>query len=175
MKVAIGFLAAFVCMVWSNTALLAQRDQLQQQVFVETIKHPFPTVWKAVHRLLDEMKLRIESEKKSNDNAEGLFKGNIRTEFYIFAQGEDTTYDVLERYGITPTIRGGQWISGRIQYKIILKEGKDESTEMKLTGDLSGFESFVTNAVHFWNSNGLLEKEFVARILKKVEEVAKEE
>jgi hypothetical protein len=33
----------------------------------------------------------------------------------------------------------------------------------------------VTNAVQFWNSNGVLEKELIARILKKVEQVAKEE
>jgi len=170
-------LCAFVALFFftAGNSAFAQREQLQQQIFTEKIPHDFPTVWKAVHKLLEEMKIQIESEKKSNENAENLYKGNIRTEYYVFAAGEDTTYDVLERYGVTPMVRGGVWLTGRIQYKIILKENADNTTDLKLTGDLSGYEGHVTNAVQFWNSNGILEKEFIARLLKKVEAVAKEE
>ncbi len=174
MKYALFVLAALLFFTVHNSAL-AQRDQLQQQIFTEKIPHDFPTVWKAVHKLLEELKIQIESEKKSNENAENLYRGNIRTEYYVFTSGEDTTYDVLERYGVTPTVRGGAWLTGRVQYKIILKENADNTTDMKLTAELSGYEGHVTNAVQFWNSNGTLEKELIARILKKVEQVAKEE
>lgn len=168
-------LCAFVALFFftAGNSAFAQREQLQQQIFTEKIPHSFPIVWRAVHKLLEEMKIQIESKKKSDDSP---YKGNIRTEYYVFAAGEDTTYDVLERYGVTPMVRGGVWLTGRIQYKIILKESDDaESTDLKLTGDLSGYEGHVTNAVQFWNSNGILEKEFIARLLKKVEAVAKEE
>ncbi|MFN8359700.1 MAG: hypothetical protein U0264_07275 [Candidatus Kapaibacterium sp.] len=145
------------------STMKAQLDAGQEVVTNENIKKPFPVVWKVIHKALEEIGCRVEVEKNAEGD-KGLFKGNIRTEFYIFSNGEDTTADVLERYGVTPTIRAGRWISGRIQYKFVLKELEDESTDIRLVCELSGFESYVTSKVHFWNSNGVLDKQMMDRI-----------
>ncbi len=156
-------LACVIFAFGAVSTMKAQLDEGQEVVSNENIKKPFPVVWKIIHKALEEMGCRVEVEKNAEGD-KGLFKGNIRTEFYIFSTGEDSTLDVLDRYGVTPTIRASRWVSGRIQYKFVLKELEDESTDIRLVCELSGFESYVTSKVHFWNSNGVLDKQMIDKI-----------
>lgn len=141
-----------------------------KKVIKENLKVEFPTLLKAVKKTMADMGCRIEVEK-TEQGSDNLYKSNIRTEFYIFATGLDTTTDVAERYSYEgdgcenfPFIRGGEFVSARIQYKMFLKEKDDNSVDFRLEGELSGFEQWVTHKVHFWCSNGILEQEFFNRV-----------
>lgn len=141
-----------------------------KKVIKENLKVEFPTLLKAVKKTMADMGCRVEVEK-TEQGSDNLYKSNIRTEFYIFATGEDTTKDVAERYSCEgdgcenfPFIRAGVWTSARIQYKMFLKEKDDNSVDFRLEGELSGFEEWVTHKVHFWDSNGILEQNFFAKI-----------
>jgi hypothetical protein len=143
----------------------AQLDQTPPFILEQNLKKPFPIVWKAIHKALETINCRVETEKKSQDD-NNLFKGNIRTENWIFITGEDSTLDVLEKYGVVPTIRAGRWVSGRAQFKFIIKEKDDETTDFRLTSEISGFEEYVTQKVHFWNSNGVLDNQIMEKIIQ---------
>ncbi len=163
MKKNIVLLVVTIAALFSSNMAFAQLDQTPEFVHEENLKKPFPTVWKAIHKALETINCRVETEKKS-EAENGLFKGNIRTENWIFITGEDSTLDRLEKYGVVPTIRAGRWVSGRAQFKFIIKEKDDESTDIRLTTEISGFEEYVTQKVHFWNSNGLLDTQIMEKI-----------
>jgi hypothetical protein len=55
-----------------------------------------------------------------------------------------------------------------VQFKLNVKEEGVRQTKIILRAELSGFEEFITNQVHFWTSNGVLEKRMMAAILAKV-------
>ncbi|MEN3026272.1 MAG: hypothetical protein ABDH31_01010, partial [Chlorobiota bacterium] len=63
-------------------------------------------------------------------------------------------------------IRGALWVSGRVQYVVRLRELDAQGVEMRLTAELSGMEGYITNRVHFWASNGILERQLLQRILE---------
>lgn len=165
-------IAAVVLIALCGTVpVFAQLDQTPQFVLEENLKKPFPTVWKAIHNALETMSCRVETEKYSQSGDDNLFKGNIRTENWIFITGEDSTLDVLEKYGVVPTIRAGRWVSGRAQFKFIVREKDDETTDVRLTTEISGFEEYVTQKVHFWNSNGVLDAQILEKIKKALAEL----
>jgi len=139
----------------------------EQIVLTETIDASFGKVWNAIKRGMEaEVCGKPQTEKVIEPAEEGgLYKGIYISDFCVFAQGEDTTKDVLERYGEIPRIRGGMWVAGRIQYKINVREEARNKTKIILRAELSGFEEFITSQVHFWASNGILEKQLMARIL----------
>lgn len=165
MKKYIVLLIIGFALIAGNTPVFAQLDQTPEFVLEVNLKKPFPTVWKAIHKALETMNCRVETEKKAESET-GLFRGNIRTENCIFVTGEDSTLDRLEQYGVVPTIRAGRWVSGRSQMKFIIKEKDDETTDVRLTTEISGFEEYVTQKVHFWNSNGVLD----AQVMEKIKE-----
>ncbi|GAB1430412.1 hypothetical protein MASR2M18_12450 [Ignavibacteria bacterium] len=152
----------------------AMAQNAAPNVIKENLKVEFPTLWNAIKKTLADIKCDVEVEK--NDQGEdNLFKGNIRTGFFIIITGIDSTKDVMESYSCEddacekfPYIRGGEWVSGRIQYKFVLKEKEDNTVDVRLEGELSGFEQWVTHKVHFWQSNGVLEH----RLLDKIKENA---
>jgi hypothetical protein len=74
----------------------------------------------------------------------------------------------MEQYGKLPMIRGGIWITGRVQFKVNVREIGVRQTVLILRAELSGFEQFITNAVHFWTSNGVLERRMHEAILAKI-------
>jgi hypothetical protein len=65
-----------------------------------------------------------------------------------------------------PFIRGGKWVNGRMQFKFTVTQQTDKTCYLLLKGALSGFEGFVTNKVHFWESNGILETKMMESIDK---------
>jgi hypothetical protein len=162
----------FVVILTLASALYSAVGAVAQgkKIIKENLKVEFPTMLKATKKALSDMGCRIEVEK-TEQGSDNLYKSNIRTEFYIFATGLDTTKDVAERYSCEgdscenfPFIRGGEFVSARIQYKMFLREKEDNSVDFRLEGELSGYEQWVTHKVHFWDSNGILETEFFNRV-----------
>lgn len=139
-----------------------QRDSLV--VIRDTFERPFPIVWRAIKRIIEEHDCGIESEKQSFDEQTEMYRGNIRSAPCVLASGEDSTYEVLKRYGRVPIIRGGVWISGRVQYNFSIKDLPDKKVQVVLTAELSGFESHVTHLSHAWNANGTLERRMIQRL-----------
>lgn len=141
------------------TTAFAQKEQTL--IFTENFEQPFPKLFKTIKTTLEEKGCRIERDKYSESD-EGLFKGIIKSEFCVFVEGADSTMTFLERYSQrVPTIRGGEWTAGRIQYIIVLKEKDDNTVDFELKAEISGFEEYVTGQVHFFPANGVKEKEFI--------------
>jgi hypothetical protein len=140
----------------------AQFDFTPDSLVVTTVQFEkrFPTVWKAVRQAIKDKGCAIESEKHDEENT----KGNIRTEACVFVDGEDSSRDVMLRYGKVPMIRGGVWVSGRAQYNFKIKEIPGNKVEVIMTVELSGKEDYITHLVHFWNSNGILDQEMMDRL-----------
>ncbi|MES2764831.1 MAG: hypothetical protein V4642_03115 [Bacteroidota bacterium] len=156
------FLLATLFVLATISPAFAQKEQTM--VFNENFEQAFPKLFKTVKATLEEKGCKIERDKYS-EGEDGLFKGNIRSEFCVFAEGADSTMDRLERYSQrVPVIRAGEWTAGRIQYIIILKEKADNTVDMELKAEISGFENYVTHQVHFWPANGVLEQEFIATL-----------
>ncbi len=159
----------FIALVALLSAVLAPanlRAQKQDSLVVlrDTFARPFPVVWRAIKQIIDEQHCGIESEKQSFDEQTEMYRGNIRSAPCVLASGEDSTYDVLKRYGRVPIIRGGVWISGRIQYNFNVKDLPDKKVQVVLTAELSGFEAYVTHLSHAWNANGILERKLMQRL-----------
>ncbi len=65
-------------------------------------------------------------------------------------------------------IPDGIWAYGRINYKIILKEVKNNLVELTLTSEMSAREEYVTDQFHYWKSNGMLEKQFLDALKERI-------
>lgn len=129
-----------------------------------TFQKPFATVFKTVINCVKSKGCAIESKPTSVDD-NGLNKANIRSEACVIVIGEDSTRDVMLKYGKVPMIRGGVWEAGRVQYNFALKElPEKQGVQVVMTVELSGNESYITHEVHFWNSNGVLDAEMEAMI-----------
>ncbi|MFM8437960.1 MAG: hypothetical protein ACKOAX_05755 [Candidatus Kapaibacterium sp.] len=129
-----------------------------------TFQKPFATVYKTVINCIKSKGCAIESKASAPDD-NGLNKANIRSEACVIVVGEDSTRDVMMRYGKVPMIRGGVWEAGRVQYNLALRELPDkQGVQVVMTVELSGKESYITSEVHFWNSNGILDAEMEAMI-----------
>lgn len=130
----------------------------------------FPEVWRAVKQAIAERRgCQLEYERSMEDTA-GLLSGLIRSEYCVLVSGEDSARAVMERYSVQiPHIRGARWMNGRVQYLIRLRELDTVGVEMRLVAELSGLEGYITNRVHFWSSNGILERQLLQRIAELLE------
>jgi len=152
------------------TSLHAQFEEDLPQITTEdTLKASIRTVWKGIKRAFNELGTFSDPSTRDPkmDEKTGLYRGFIRSDFRVFAGGSDTTYKVLERYGRLPVIRGGTWMAGRVKYEFKVRELSEDVTYVSLVCGISGFEEGVTNEAHFWNSNGILDKE-ILDLLKKL-------
>ena len=152
------------------TPLRAQFEEDLPQITTEdTLKASIRTVWKGIKRAFYQMGTFSDPSTRDPkmDEKTGLYRGFIRSDFRVFASGSDSTADVLERYGRLPVIRGGTWKAGRVKYEFKVKELSEDVTYVALVCGISGYEEGVTNEVHFWNSNGILDKE-IMDLLKKL-------
>ncbi len=143
-----------------------QEDILPPTEFKETFQADFPTVLNAIKKTIVDNGCMVEDSKDPKITEEDLYKIVIRTNMCVYVVGEDSTLITMARYSrAVPVIRAGRWVNGRIQYRIILTENADRtSTNMILKSEMSGFEDYVTSKVHFWNSNGILEKDFLQKL-----------
>jgi len=152
-------------MRWLAAALLlCIGASAAQQEFQLTLPKRFAEVWRAVKQAITERGCLLEYERSVEDT-NGLLSGLIRSEYCVLVQGEDSTRAVMQRYSVQiPRIRGARWMNGRVQYTARLRELDTAGTELRLTAELSGMEGYITNRVHFWASNGVLEKQLLQRI-----------
>lgn len=166
-RIALLFIAV---MVFATPILLAQDATQEQIVLTETVPTTFGKVWRAVKRSMADIACTNATEENITEPAEegGMYKGKYVSEFCLLAQGTDTTKNVMKRYSEVPRIRNGMWSTFRIQYKINLKEEEGNTTKIILRVQFSGFEEYITQETHFWNSNGILEKQMMERILANV-------
>jgi hypothetical protein len=160
---------ALVCFLGIAWQPLAAQEK-EQLILTETVEASFGKVWDAIKFVMETQRCgKPQTEKIIEPDEEGgLYKGLYISDFCVLATGEDSTRDQMEPYGDLPRIRGGIWISGRIQYKINVKEEGRRNTKITLRAEMSGFEEFITNQVHFWYGNGELERKTLADIVAKV-------
>lgn len=145
-----------------------ERLKYFKEKYIETYKAPFDVVWNAIKENLAALPANVATEKYSQTD-EGLYKGMIRSDNYVFCEGSDTTYRTLQKYQYDMKfIPGSVWENGRLEYKFILKEIEPEVVEMTMTTKMSGHESHVTSIVHFFKSNGLLEKDFLDKLAARI-------
>lgn len=162
-----SLLAVLTLTFVAGTTVFAADDEQQQVVLNETVNFSFGRVWDAMQTAMktfgcgDPQQARVIEPQDENSWSKGVYV----SDFCMIVQGEDSTRTVMERYGELPRIRGGIWITGRIQYKISVKEIARNQTTITLKAELSGFEEFITNQVYFWVSNGELERKMMADII----------
>ncbi len=168
----VRILLACFLMVFATTFMVAADDEPQPVVLTETVPASFGKVWTSIKEVMTEFGCPKPQTEKVTEPIEetGLYKGLYISDYCILAQGEDSTRDKMEVFGELPRIRGGIWITGRVQYRINVKEESARNTKIILKAELSGFEEFITNQVHFWVSNGVLEKRMMDLIIKRVQE-----
>jgi len=145
------------------------KELYYKEKYEKTFNYPFEIVWNAVKQSIEGISCQIGYENYKQTD-EGWYKGTIKSDYCVFSTGDDTTFATLKKYSLeVPYIRGGIWINGRMQYKFMLTEKEDGSVDLMLKGEISGFEEFVTNEVHFWKSIGIFE----TRMLKEIEKNCK--
>jgi hypothetical protein len=149
---------------------LRAQDEQQPVVLTETVKGRFGTVWEAVKISIEEFGCPKPQVIKVIEPAEegGLYKGQYVSDYCVLSEGEDTTKATIQKYSEVPRIRGGIWVTCRVQYKINVREEDEGVTKIILRAEMSGFEEFITAANHFWVSNGDLERQMMATILAKI-------
>ncbi|NQW30638.1 MAG: hypothetical protein HQ472_09005 [Ignavibacteria bacterium] len=163
-----------ICFLAITFAIPAQAgDEPEQLVLQETVQASFGKAWDAVKQCMTNFGCPKPQTEKiiEPDDPTGFYRGIYVSDFCMIVLGEDSTRDKMEEYGELPRVRGGIWISGRIQYKINVKEEGIRNTKITLKAELSGFEEFITNQIYFWASNGKLEKEMMAKIVATVQQL----
>jgi len=128
----------------------------------------FEEVWNGVMGSLENINCFVMNKREKQDD-DGLLSGTIKSEFCVFANEAAYLLDTLAVYSIkVPVIRGGRWVSGRVQYTFVIKENEDFSIYFRIKGELSGKEDYVTHEVHFWESNGFFETTMLNNVVAKV-------
>jgi len=156
-----------------NEGSSSDRLRYYKEKYEETFNAPFEVVWASVKDIIKNMGAQISQQKTSQDDS-GLWKGVIRTDNYIFTEGQDSSYRIHQRYQYNMIyVPGGLWDNGRVNYKVILKETSVNNVSMVLVAELSGLETHVSGEYHFWKSNGLLEKQFIDQLKEIVQKKTK--
>jgi len=160
---------AFAVAILCSASMVAQ-DEPQPVVLTETVQGRFGTVWESLKTAIEEFGCPKPQVIKLIEPAEegGLYKGQYVSDYCVLAQGEDTTKATIQKYSDVPRIRGGIWVTCRVQYKINVREEEGGITKIILRAEMSGFEEFITAANHFWVSNGILERQMMETIMAKV-------
>lgn len=157
----------------SATTYTRAQEGTDQIVLTESYEASFGKVWAAMKNAMDVAACGKAQQEKVIEPAEegGLYKGVYVSDYCLIAQGEDSSKIIMQQYGEVPPIRGGMWITGRVQYKINVKEESAKKVKIVLRAELSGFEEFITNKVYFWASNGILEKRMMDAIAANIKTI----
>lgn len=146
----------------------AQEETQEAVKLIETVPTTFGKVWRAVKKSMEEVACtKAQVADQGNDDDE-FRKGKYVSDYCVLAQGDDSTKSVIKRYSEVPRIRGGIWTTFRVQYTFNLREEEGNKTKIILRAQCSGYEEFITQETHFWNSNGILEKQMMDRLLANV-------
>jgi len=141
-------------------------QQAEQLVLDEKLTGSFGKVWAAVQRAMEKNLCGKPQVLKviEPEEVDGFYRGTYVSDYCVLATGEDSTADEMDKYGTLPRIRNGIWVNGRIQFRLSVREERRNETRVVLKAELSGFEEYITNQMHFWNSNGDLERKMMALI-----------
>ena len=159
-----------------NLALAQEEVELDPLRFYRakydlTFTESFDLVTKAVTAVLEDIQC-LTTQNVLKTDKDGFNRQIIKSDFCVFVEG-DSTFEKLKIFSKEmPFIRGGTWKNGRMQYSFVITEQADGSTYLLLKGNLSGFENYVTNKVHFWESNGQLEQVILDAITEKVKQLS---
>ncbi len=157
-----------------SAVFVPEKMKYYKEQYEANYKAPFEIVWNSVKETLDEMKCHYLSPSFRVDTS-GFYIGSITTEDWVFAEGTDSTYDLINRYGLDfPQIPGAIWVSGRLSFKIRIRQIDDNTIMVSFKTKMSGREDSTTQQVHFWKSNGLLELAFLERIDARMQSFYKE-
>lgn len=148
----------------------AQEATQEAITLTEVVPASIGKVWRAVRASMAEVECsKPQVEQKPDEAPDGGFqRASYFSDYCVLAQGEDSTKSIIKRYSEVPRIRGGIWTTFRIQYKFNMKEIEGNQTKIILRAQCSGYEEFITSETHFWNSNGVLEREMMARLLANI-------
>ncbi|MFN4908604.1 MAG: hypothetical protein ACK475_10790 [Bacteroidota bacterium] len=158
-------LAALLC---GTLPVMAQEAEPEPIILTELTSASIGKVWVAIKKCMEEVgcpKPQAYTEPGSTDD-DGPMKGKWVSEYCMLQQGTDSVKAYIKKYSEIPRIRGGIWSTCRVQYTFNIKEVEDGKTKIILRAQMSGYEEFITQSTHFWPSNGNLEREMMARLLK---------
>lgn len=154
----------------TSVVTVSAEDPQKQVVLTKVVSASFGKVWDAIKNSMQELGCSKPQTEKITEPAEegGFYTGLYVSDFCVISKGEDSTKNYMEQFGELPRIRGGIWVAGRVQYKVNVKEEGIRQTKIILRAEVSGFEEFITNAIHFWTSNGILEQRMMDAIVAKI-------
>src|SRR5688572_3088040 len=130
-----------IALLIGTTTFASAQEVPEQIVITQTFDGSFGKVWAAIKKAMEAQNCGKAQQEKVIEPAEegGLYKGIYVTDFCLLVEGEDSSKIKMEPYGQAPRIRGGMWISGRVQYKLNVKEEEARKVKVILRAELSGF------------------------------------
>lgn len=156
-----GMKAFWVGALMLASSVVAIAGELQEKLEYDAL-----SVKKAIESALVKNSTGVESGKL-NQLENGTYKGKIQSFIKVIYSGEQGVLDTLKAYSTeesVPFIRGGVWVAARVQYVFYLTENDDETTNLRIKCDVSGFEQYITDLPHSTVSNGKLEQQILADI-----------
>lgn len=162
------FATLLIALVAVSVRSMAQDQEPQPIILTELTSASIGRVWMAIKKSMEEVgcpKPQAYTEPGSTDD-DGPMKGKWVSEYCMLQEGTDSVKAYIKKYSELPRIRGGIWTTCRVQYTFNLKEVEDGKVKIILRAQMSGYEEFITQSTHFWPSNGILERDMMARVLK---------
>jgi hypothetical protein len=155
-------------MLVSVLPVLAQDPEPEPIILIELTSASIVKVYRTIEKTMAEVGCPKPQAYTEPDPTleQGSLKGKWVSEYCMLQEGTDSVKAYIKKYSEVPRIRGGIWTTCRVQYTFNLKEVEDGKTKIILRAQMSGYEEFITQATHFWPSNGVLEREMMARLLK---------
>lgn len=146
----------------------AQDPEPQQIILTELTSASIEKVYRSIQSVMAEVGCPKAQAYTEPDRTvdEGPLKGKWVSEYCMLQEGTDSVKAYIKKFSEIPRIRGGIWTTCRVQFTFNIKEVEDGKTKIILRAQMSGYEEFITQATHFWPSNGILEREMMARLLK---------
>jgi hypothetical protein len=157
-----------VALLCGTLPLTAQDAEPEPIILTELTGASIGKVWKAIKRSMEEVgcpRAQAFTDPSDTDD-DGPMKGKWVSEYCMLQESTDSVKAYIKKYSEIPRIRGGIWTTCRVQYTFNIKEVEDGKTKIILRAQMSGYEEFITQSTHFWPSNGNLEREMMARLLK---------
>jgi hypothetical protein len=157
----LGVKGFFVAAFMFASSVVAQAGEIQEKLEYDAL-----SVKKAIETALSKNSTGVESGKL-NQLEDGTYKGKLQSFIKVIFSGEDGVLDTLKSYSTeesVPFIRGGIWVAARVQYVFYLTENDDETTNLRVKCDVSGYEKYITDLPHSTVSNGKLEQQIMADI-----------
>ncbi len=157
-----------IAVLVSVVPVIAQDPEPEPIILTELTSASIVKVYRTIEKTMAEVGCPKPQAYTEPDPTleQGSLKGKWVSEYCMLQEGTDSVKAYIKRYSEMPRIRGGIWTTCRVQYTFNLKEVEDGKVKIILRAQMSGFEEFITAATHFWPSNGILEREMMARLLK---------